>query len=169
VQLHQRGKRIVLIQMVALGAASTGPILGGYLSQVYGWRIQFHILLPFTLVALILIVFACPEHAYVRDHNLDIDMNADTPNESTTTENKEESGETTTIVESRSSAGYEPTAEPRRSYWEELKPFNGLITRQNPLILLARPFACFLYPAVFWTFTVGGLWSAWVRTFSSPC
>jgi hypothetical protein len=58
----------------------------------------------------------------------------------------------------------ESSLERPKTYWEESKPFNGFITRQNPLILLARPFACFLYPAVFWGFTVGGLWSSWVRS-----
>jgi hypothetical protein len=33
--------------------------------------------------------------------------------------------------------------------------------RHHLFRLLLKPLICFLYPAVFWGFTVGGLWSAW--------
>jgi MFS family permease len=146
----------VLQNMVALGAATGSPILGGYISQIYGWRMQFRILIAFTVVALFFIIFACPEHAFIRDRTLETDILADASNNQNATEGKEI--ESTTATETRP----ETMSEVPRTYWEELKPFHGLVVHQNPLLLLARPFACFLYPAVFWGFTVGGLWSAWV-------
>ncbi|KAL1968077.1 hypothetical protein VTN77DRAFT_2207 [Rasamsonia byssochlamydoides] len=144
--VHERGKVIVAYNIVTLGAANICPILGGYISQQYGWRMQFRILIAFTGLALLLIIFACPEHAYVRPQAYETDMADETENPKNA-EGVESNAETST--------------EKPRTYWDELKPFNGLISRQNLLILLARPFACFLYPAVFWGFTVGGLWSAW--------
>lgn len=141
--------------MVALGAATGSPILGGYISQVYGWRMQFRILIAFTVVALVCIIFACPEHAYVREHALEIDMLANDSDGKTPV-----GGETDMTTSNKPRP--EATTEVPRTYLEELKPFNGFITRQNPLTLLARPFVCFFYPAVFWGFTVGGLWSSWV-------
>jgi MFS family permease len=155
-QLHQRGKRIVLQNMIALGAATGSPILGGHISQVFGWRMQFRILIAFTVVALLFVIFACPEHAYVRESALETDMLADESDKQNPAEGRKVESSTASKTAS------ETTKETPRTYWEELKPFNGFVTLQNPLVLLARPFVCFLYPAVFWGFTVGGLWSSWV-------
>ncbi|KAH8651840.1 major facilitator superfamily domain-containing protein [Tricladium varicosporioides] len=155
--VHERGKRIVIYQIGSLGCASITPILGGYITDKYGWRMQFNILIAFTGIAFLVIIFCCPETTYNRPIIYETDVRSTegltTPeggtSEKAVTTTSEEAPEIVVITEKP------------RTYWEELKPFNGLITRQNPLILLARPFACFLLPAVFWGFTVGGLWSSW--------
>jgi hypothetical protein len=148
---------------VTLGVANVVPILGGYISETYGWRMQFKILIAFTGLALLVIVFFCPEHAYIRPSIYDTDMRS-TEGLTGAHEKNSVSNASETEVPSGENDTATPTldsVEKPRTYWEELKPFNGFITRQNPLILLARPFACFVYPAVFWGFTVGGLWSSW--------
>lgn len=163
--------------IVTLGVANVTPILGGYVSQLYGWRMMFRILFAFTGLALIAIIFACPEHAYVRPTVFETDVNSTTDLASSEQEKngqvvgsstaESESGDNRDAAQGNraSPAVVSGVAEEKPlTYLEELKPFNGFITRQNPLVLLARPFACFLYPAVFWGFTVGGLWSAWVST-----
>jgi predicted MFS family arabinose efflux permease len=73
-QVHERCKRIVAYNIVTLGVANVGPILGGYISQAYGWRMQFKILINFTGLALLVIIFACPEHGYVRPNIYETDM-----------------------------------------------------------------------------------------------
>ncbi|KAE8446563.1 hypothetical protein EG329_011895 [Mollisiaceae sp. DMI_Dod_QoI] len=164
--VHERGKRIVFYNIVSLGCASLEPVLGGYIAQTYGWTMEFNILIAFTGLALLAIIFACPETSYVRSSIYETDMQS-TLGLADPSEKK--SGTTTTSEIEESTSGPESprldisaAIEKPKTYWEELKPFNGFITRQNPLVLLARPFVCFLYPAVFWGFTVGGLWSSWV-------
>lgn len=147
-----------------MGCASLTPTLGGYISSTHGWWTQFNILIAFTGVALLAIIFACPETTYVRASVYDTDIRSveglANPKEKTLevttsdTSNPVAQTNSSTVITS-------PTVEKPKTYWEELKPINGFITRQSPLVLLARPFACFLYPAVFWGFTVGGLWSSW--------
>ncbi|KUJ17693.1 MFS general substrate transporter [Mollisia scopiformis] len=161
---YSLGKRILFLNMVAIGSPYLEPLLGGYVAQKYGWAMGFNIMIAFTGVALLAIVFACPETSYVRPSIYDTDMQSmeGIPQEKKT--------EVTTASEIEGSiAEYrnpplvlDAVTEKPKTYWEELKPINGYITRQNPLKLLVRPFVCFLYPAVFWGFSVGGLWSAWV-------
>jgi hypothetical protein len=111
---------------------------------------QFYILIAFSGFALLSIIFACPETTYIRSSVYDTDIRS----VEKLTGDKEETIEVTTTPESKPAVTHvESTvvaltvAEKPKTYLEELKPFSGLITRQNPIILLARPFACFLYPA----------------------
>ncbi|CZR56389.1 related to transporter protein HOL1 [Phialocephala subalpina] len=163
--VHERGKRIVFYNIVSLGCASLEPNLGGYIAQKYGWTMGFNILIGFTGVALLAIIFACPETTYIRPEIYETDMRS---TEGLATSQEKKSDTTTWEIEESTAGGEVSNTTPSiisekpRTYWQELKPFNGIYRRQNPLILLARPFVCFLYPAVFWGFTVGGLWSSWI-------
>jgi Major Facilitator Superfamily len=150
---------------VSLGCATITPVLGGYITDKYGWPMQFHILTAFTAVAFLVIFFACPETTYVRPIIYDTDMRsteglAGSP-EGTIEKSKTTTVETINPTPSQSPVSSAITLEKPKTYWQELKLFYGRYSHQNPLVLLARPFACFLYPAVFWGFTVGGLWSSW--------
>lgn len=161
-QIHERGKRIVAYNIVTLGVAQLAPIAGGYISQQYGWRMQFYILIAFSSVALLLVLLACPEHGnYHRPQVYETDITAsllvDDNNDGSEDGSKVQTSEK--VVEATSPTSQSP--ERRRTYWQELNPFSGFDKHQNPLVLAARPFVCMLYPAVFWGFTVGGLWSAW--------
>jgi hypothetical protein len=69
--------------------------------------------------------------------------------------------ETLTPTASQSPIASAVTLDKPKTYLQELKIFNGRYSHQNPLVLLARPFVCFLYPAVILGITVGGLWSSW--------
>jgi hypothetical protein len=163
---------------VTLGCANVVPILGGWISNKYNFQMQFKILIGFTGLALLAIIFACPEHTYVRPSIYETDM-ASTEGVAIVNEKNAEittAVETTppgttgegaskpaveTAPENGSTAAISTSTEIPKTYWEELKPFSGRHSNQNFLVLLARPFACFFYPAVFWGFTVGGLWSSW--------
>jgi len=140
--------------------AALCPVAGGYISDKYGWRTQFKILSAFAGVAVLLIILFCPEHAYNRPVIFETDV-ASTENLTTTAGEKDPEETVKPIPQTEEERATE-SFEKRNSYVQELKPFNGLVSRQNPFILAARPFACMLYPAVFWGFTVGGLWTAWV-------
>jgi predicted MFS family arabinose efflux permease len=64
-KVHERGRKIVAYNIVSLGCAKVTPVLGGYITTTYGWAMQFHILIAFTAIALLFILFACPETTYV--------------------------------------------------------------------------------------------------------
>ena len=118
---------------------------------------QFTILIAFTAVALVVIIAACPEHGnYQRAAIYDIDVakpRAPPTDQKEPTEHQEIEVPSPTAPES---------ADKKKTYLQELNPITRSKKTPNLFYLALRPFACFLYPAVFWGFTVGGLWSSWV-------
>jgi MFS family permease len=143
--VHERGKRIVFYNIVTLGCANVVPILGGWISNKYNFQMQFRILISFTGLALLAIIFACLEHTYVRPSIYETDM-ASTEGVAIV---NEKNAETTTAVETTPPAKTEedaskPAAETARengstgatststeipkTYWEELKPFSGRLS-----------------------------------------
>ena len=136
--------------LVTLGVVTFSPIVGGYITQMHGWRTQFYVIAGFLFLGLLLLIFACPEHVYNRPIEYETDVIALEPQVIKESDKKVE-------LTANDGAADEPM-----TYWQELRPFGSRISRQNPLLLLARPFACMLYPAVVWAFLVGGCWSTWV-------
>lgn len=137
--------------MMTLTTVSFSPIVGGYISEKYGWRTQFYIIAGFLFVGLNLLIFACPEHAYNRPLTLETDI---IPAEIS----PEKDAKSQDTLSKHNSVAEKP-----RSYLQELRPYSTNISGENPLVLLARPFACMLYPAVIWAFFLGGCWSTWVN------
>ena len=153
--------------------ANLCPIAGGYISQKYGWRMQFKILIAFTAVALLVIILGCPEHGdYKRAAIYETDLSSTSALtevlEKVSEDKKPQPSENSTVVPGTPPPKEEVAVERRKTYFQELMPFDRLVLRPNPLVLALRPFACFLYPAVFWGFTVGGLWSSWVSKHKPP-
>ena len=156
----------MLWYLAAVGTGALTPIAGGYITQTYGWRTQFKIISAFSGIALLLIIFACPEHTFVRDLVYETDVvtfeaSVLSGAKSAATVDHGEKDENSADGLDASRQGDTDTGRVR-AYFRELKPFNGTFSNQSPFILLARPFVCMLYPAVFWGFIVGGLWLSWV-------
>lgn len=151
-QVHERGKRIMFYNMMTLSTVTLSPIIGGYITETYGWRMQFYIIAGFLFLGIILLILACPEHAYSRPMVYETDVVA---------------GEAHTAVldTDASPPEDESMTEKPKTYIQELKPYSKNVTGENYLVVLARPFVCMLYPAVIWAFLLGGCWSTWV---SSP-
>lgn len=162
---------------MSLGPLNLSPIVSGYVADKYGWRTNFWIMTAFTAVALLLIFFAAPETSYNRPAIYETDITS-SDNLPVTEENL-----SADVVAAAKESGSDISAGPHnkdistmethsnelpRSYWQELLPIRGLETRDNPLVLLARFFTCGLYPAVIWSFLVGGTYVAWVSLQPSP-
>ena len=125
----------------------------------------------FTAVALLLIFFAAPETSYnraaiydtditssdilpIREENITADVIAPVKEPGNDVSNPPADKELSSMEIRKD--------ESPQSYWQELLPFRSLETRDNPIVLLARFFTCGLYPAVIWSFLVGGTYVAWV-------
>ena len=159
---------------MSLGPLSLSPLISGYIADQYGWQTNFWIMTAFTAVALLLIFFAAPETTYDRPaiYETDIRSRDDLP----TTEGNRTADVIATPQEHRSDTVKGPSDteilsremhkdESPRTYWQELLPVRGLETRVNPFVLLVRFFSCGLYPAVIWSFLVGGTYVAWVSIY----
>ena len=162
---------------MALGPLNLSPLISGYIADKYGWRMNFWILTAFTAVALLLVIFAAPETTYKRPsiYETDISSSDNLPiaKETLTSGATATSQAPGSDVSTDSAAKESPSMEIHmnespRSYWQELSPVRGLDTTHNPLVHLARLFICALYPAVIWSFLVGGTYVAWVSQYISP-
>ena len=148
---------------MSLGPVNLSPLISGYIADKHGWRMNFWVLTAFTAVALLLVIFAAPETTYHRPiiYETDIVSNDNLP---TTDKDETIKGADPVTQEQGSDLSSSSLEESPRSYWQELLPFRGIQTKDNPLVLLVRLFTCGLYPAVTWSFLVGGTYVAWVRT-----
>ena len=155
---------------MSLGPVNLSPIISGYVADKYGWRTNFRIMTAFTAVALLMIFFAAPETSYKRPaiFETDISSTADLPMTEDVTGDmiapaKEPGSDVSTppADEEKSPMGMQNDNSPR-SYLQELLPMRGFETKDDPLVLFARFWTCALYPAVIWSFLVGGTYVAWV-------
>lgn len=165
--------------MLALGPVNFSPVLSGYVADKYGWRTNFWIMTAFVCCALLLVIFACPETSYHRPLINETDINSTeelpiTETAKTASQivvNEKESDDSAVSLDKASAHGGglagQDTSDQPRTFVQELRPFRGRISHDSPFVLLARLFTCALYPAVIWSFLVGGTYVAWVRTASN--
>ena len=149
---------------MSLGPINLSPILSGYVADRYDWRTNFWILTAFTAINLILVVLFAPETQYERPaayntdvtttHSFQAEVLVQAEDDEKVSPNHQEK---TTI----GTADYAKTEKPL-SYWQELKPYSGLHLNEKVWKHFARLCACAMYPAVIWTFLVGGTYSGWV-------
>ncbi len=148
----------MIYNIATLGTVLLSLIVDGYVGEKYGWRRMFDIMTPFTIIGLLLVIFAVPEHTYVREHRKDTNMVANgDDSESGNTREAEK------VVEEHASAALpaEPRPIPaRKTLWQELRPYNGRLTNINPLVVIARSFVCMLFPTVIFSFLISSMWSA---------
>lgn len=143
--------------MVTLSTVSFSPIVGGYITEKHGWRMQFYIIAGFLFLGLVLLIFACPEHAYSRPLLYETDV-------ITGGARIGDGGNGQSSPSEVELSEIESITEKPKTYIQELKPYSKNVSREKHLVLLARPFVCMLYPAVIWAFFLGGCWSTWVSS-----
>ena len=73
-QVHERGRGVAFYSFVALGCSQLSPILGGYITDHQGWRIQLWILVAFWVAAILLLFFYGPETTFVRPLENETDL-----------------------------------------------------------------------------------------------
>ena len=149
---------------MSLGPINLAPILSGYVADRYNWRTNFWILTAFTAINLILVILCAPETQYERPpaYNTDIATTLLSQDEAVRKPTKE--GRESAGLKDKTAAVAAEDAEPETplTYWQELKPYAGLRRKEGLWKDVTRLFACAMYPAVIWTFLVGGTYSGWV-------
>ena len=149
---------------MSLGPINLSPILSGYVADRYNWRTNFWILTAFTAMNLILVILFAPETQYERPavYNTDVATTLSSQVEAMTQPNGEGVGSSNHEIKAAMVAAELPKDEESSSYWQELKPYSGLHLNETVWKHVARLCACAMYPAVIWTFLVGGTYSGCV-------
>lgn len=149
---------------MSLGPINLSPCFSGYVADRYNWRTNFWILTAFTAVNLILVILFAPETQYERPPIYNTDIATTQPAQAEATLNPAEEGPKSPVLKNQSAKATAtgPKQEEPLTYWQELKPYSGLRMKENPWKHITQLFACATYPAVIWTFLVGGTYSGWV-------
>lgn len=154
----------MIYNVTALGSVFFSPIIGGYISEVHGWRMQFYILSAFIFTSLLLIFLCVPEHTYVRKHRNGGPVMAAHSQQDLECDDHTEKGIRVDDAATSPSASISCVTPQRKTFLQELKVYNGRITDVNPLTVILRTLACMFFPTVFWGFLIGGLWSCFNAT-----
>ena len=168
IEVHQRGKRVAFLNIMSLGPIQLGPILSGYVADQYGWRTNFWILTAFTALNLLLVVLFAPETQYERPsiYDTDIARTYSSRFDATIEPAEERRASPDPGVRTATRNAKDPDQETPLTYWQELKPYTDIRIAGDLWKHVARLFGCLMYPAVIWTFLVGGTYSGWVFSFS---
>lgn len=154
VKVHQRGRPTAFYSAMGLGCTQLTPVLGGYVTDKYGWRMQFWILTAFWVVAVFLVFFGVPETAYQRPAQLETDLvHENSIQDETVSSSSEPTTDSKDIVITSSKTPSENHTK-KRSFAEELFPFRRIESPDNPVKLVVRLSSCALYPALWMAFLV---------------
>ncbi|KAF8470681.1 major facilitator superfamily domain-containing protein [Kalaharituber pfeilii] len=157
--VHQRGKRIAFYNLLFLGTTYFMPVIAGYISVKHGWRMQFKIISGFLGVALLMVFFFCPEHAFVRGRKFETDFGSGDSSSTSVVERPESvkvgEGEAKATGQSTSVVGI------KKTFLQELRLYNGRFSTDGFWKLLFAPFPCMLYPATIWAFLFQGTFVTW--------
>ncbi|KAI0996169.1 hypothetical protein K3495_g12010 [Podosphaera aphanis] len=141
--VHERGKRMAVANLAVFGGSFFTPILVGKITHTIGWPWTFYLVAIFTAICLPFVIFFCPETAYRRSPDLNIDLMR-------------------ISVDRKARSTYFAHGDtPKRSFIQQLHPFNGRVSDDSFFKLLLRPFPLFLHPAVMWACLIQGAMIGW--------
>ena len=160
--MHERGSKIQFLYLLNIGCLASAPILGGWIAFKRDWQLLYKIGAGIYGAAILAVLFFIPETTYIRPSACETDVASSRPLalEAVNLGTETKLAATTEIDATSSSPSLDPKPQ---SFLRQLAPFTGKIYyRENPIQLLARPFVCCLYPAV-WisslSISIYGLWA----------
>jgi len=115
---------------------------------------QFKVMAGFFIPVLAMVFFLCPEHAFIRDRKFETDLVSEGSSTESVNigEGKQEIGATAASMESK------------KTFFQELRVYNGRFSTDGFWKLLVAPFPAMLYPAAIWVFLLQGTFVTWVST-----
>lgn len=184
--VHERGLRMALSNLCLFGGAFFTPVIVGKMTESIGWQWTFYFIAIFSAAMLPLVIFFCPETAYVRESRYDTDTtwsrlgegknsvsqgsgeNAqgyyshemkESPHGSGSMD-KENAQDLTTTTGATDGEVHTPT----KFNWfarSALMPFNGIKTHESFIKLTLRPFPLFFHPGMLWACLIQGALIGW--------
>lgn len=143
--VHERGVRTGIMVLCLTCMASLVAIIGGPITSRLGWRYMFIVHLPFAIVGALIVFFLVPETQF-RRRDRNGRLSTYSPDAYANTEKVQgKRSEDVKRIESVDVATI-----PKRSYLQNLAPYNGSFTDESPFKLVIAPLVVLLNPAVFW-------------------
>lgn len=162
--VHQRGMYMSIIQFLLGAISNFAGVVCGAVTTKLGWPYLFHLLDAAIGFQLLLLVFFCPETAYIRDqrYNTDAiardDLKGLSVVEQRYTEHVERTkeGSSTPIEASETHASTAISVRQKKTLFQEMAIFTGTYSDENFLQLVIAPFAVCMNVAVLWIVVISG-------------
>ncbi|EFX00468.1 major facilitator superfamily transporter [Grosmannia clavigera kw1407] len=186
--VHQRGKRMAFTNLAVFGGSFFTPILVGKITHTIYWWWTFYLVAIFCGACLPAIILFCPETAFNRDAALNTDT-ADTDvigadasrvvqvdadgaaamamadgankDEIDPSDPCDSSGNDEEKAAAEATAGRSGAIPAKKTWLQNLAPFDGRKSDENFIKLLLRPFPLFLQPAFLWASLTQGTLIGW--------
>ena len=162
--VHERGTRMALTNVSLFGGAFLTPVFVGMITHNIGWQWSFYFIAIFQAGGFLLILFFVPETAYRRASSLDTDIGSNSSSQdflpSAHTGNAievDEKGAQTQTTTTTTTNSY--TA--KKTFAQNLSPFDGRKSDESFFKLLLRPFPLFLHPGIAWACLTQGVIIGW--------
>lgn len=148
--LHQRGVMMALYAVALGSGGSIGSVIDGALSTTTDWRAIYYLGAGLSGFVTILIFFTFPETAYNR---------LAAPMKSRVSDGLPEKleKETNTSINATHVEVEQHVIPPKKSFAQNLKITNGILTQESMFTIFLRPLAMFVLPPVFWATIMLGL------------
>jgi MFS family permease len=184
--VHQRGLRLAAWGVsLSVGVGASG-IISGYVIEDLGWQWTYKLAAIFFGVLFPPLVYFCPETAYTRSADLNIDLGTINhakeleaeleeveivcgtvgENEKTEKGSAGEQERNALALENQLAAQHGANEQPKTK-WEELKVFDGIKSPDNLIKVILRPFPMLLFPQVLYAFITYGLSTSWLIVLGS--
>lgn len=167
--VHQRGRRISLINFTLNSASSLASIICGQVFASLGWLWLFHLFQIFCVIQFVAVFFFCPETTYHRDTRYETDLIGG-GRENGTLQRRDLSGKEKMVVVQHLDTSDSPiTGHPTRpmhvpqqkTFVQSLAIFTGVYSRDNILKYLFGPLLTLLNPAACYAVITSGLLNSW--------
>lgn len=167
--VHERGARVSAVMFILTAVNNGVSIIAGVITERLGWAYNFHILLPFTALQLILVFFLVPETTYNRSHIYDTDIVG-------SGEDLEEPGNVENAAQARGNRDKEHAAsdeiehvrsrtslhlQQRKSFRQRLAIYNGVFVQDSVIKMLIACPVILLNVAALYNVVVSGVVITW--------
>lgn len=164
--------------LAVFGGAFFTPILVGKITNTIGWWWTFYLVAIFCAASFPIVYLFCPETAYRRDSNPEIDLgflgNGENSHSAAAGPSAGSAAARGDVEKAAASNGNNPNGSttspaspvkpanrPKATFKESLALFNGRKTDETFWKLLLRPLPLFLQPAFLWACLIQGLMIGW--------
>ncbi|KAI1077829.1 MFS general substrate transporter [Whalleya microplaca] len=169
--VHQRGVRLAAWGLCLSIGVGGGTIISGYIIEGLGWNWTYGICAIIFGVWIVVLFLFCPETAYRRDDALNTDLGTEQDNAEAIAKNRELKAkyegegaeiENVEIAERAAANNTSCSMEKKRTFWHDLKIYNGRVCDDPFWKVLIRPLMMLIFPQVLFSLFAYGLTTSWL-------
>jgi MFS family permease len=153
--VHERGIYFSIVSFLLAAVSNLASVICGPITNHLGWKYLFHISLALSIAQTFFQIFCVPETTYRRDQKYEIDeLTTDNFEELAAAEHQHEKTQAAQLEHATSRQI--PGVPGKKTFWQNMKLFDGTYSDENLLALIIAPFAICMNLAVCYVIMVQG-------------